>query len=233
MQDNIIYQKDVSTNSGDPSIIDWSSVSHNGTVVNGKIRGAALGEPLDVYIPVQPLSYGQFWIDFEIPNGSATMQYCLLNGSLAWSSPNNASWHTASTKQWQFAGIYKPYTGKVMIGSTDTVHVIVHIEPNSNEYAYLDKFIVNVDVPDRMETFNNVIISTTGTILPIKTPHYYTTAVRANKLQSNETGILELEVVERTPCKIKVNKVASDGTKTAIAAVADVTWQGFIKETLW
>ena len=226
LQDNIIYQKDVSDNS-------WSSVSHNGTIVSGKIRGTQKGKALDIYIPVQPLSYGQFWIDFEIPNGSATIQYCLLNGSLAWSLPSNASWHTASTKKWQFSGIYKPYTGKVMVGSTDTVHIMVHIEPDANEYAYLNKFVVNVDVPDRMESFNNVIISTSGTILPIKTPHYYTTAVRANTIQSNTAGILELEVVDRIPCKIKVNKVAADGTKTAVDAVADVTWQGFIRETLY
>lgn len=226
LQDNIIYQKDLSSNS-------WGSVSHNGTVVSGKIRGSEKGKALDVYIPVQPLSYGQFWIDFEIPNGAATIQYCLLNGSLAWTSPSNSGWHTASRAQWQFSGIYKPYTGKVMIGSTDTVHILVHIEPNSNEYAYLNKFIVNVDVPDRMETFSNVIISTSGTTLPIKTPHYYTTAVRANTIQSDTSGILELEVVDRIPCKIKVNKIASDGTKTAVAAVADVTWQGFIKETLY
>ena len=226
LQDNIIYQKDVSNNS-------WSSVNHNGTIVNGSIRGTQPGKALDVYIPVQPLSYGQFWIDFEIPNGSATIQYCLLNGSLAWSLPSNSSWHTASTKQWQFSGIYKPYTGKVMVGSTDTVHIMVHIEPDANEYACLNKFIVNVDVPDRMETFDNVIISTSGTVLPIKTPHYYTSAVRANTIQSNTAGILELEVVDRIPCKIKVNKVDADGTKTAVDAVADVTWQGFIRETLY
>lgn len=226
LQDNIIYQKDVSNNS-------WSSVNHNGTIVNGSIRGTQPGKALDVYIPVQPLSYGQFWIDFEIPNGSATIQYCLLNGSLAWSLPSNSSWHTASAKQWQFSGIYKPYTGKVMVGSTDTVHIMVHIEPDANEYACLNKFIVNVDVPDRMETFDNVIISTSGTVLPIKTPHYYTSAVRANTIQSNTAGILELEVVDRIPCKIKVNKVDADGTKTAVDAVADVTWQGFIRETLY
>lgn len=226
LQDNIIYKHDCSAN-------NWSGVTHNGVIVGNTIQSSAIGAPIDIYIPIQPLSFGQFWINHEILNASATIKYCLYNGALAWTKPTNKMWALATNKMWQFSGIYKPYTGKVMINSTDTAHIIMHIEPDAGKKAILKKFIVNVDVPDRTESFTNLVVPTTGVVLPIVTPNYYTTAVHVGTLQSSTAGNLELEVMTKIPCKIRVNKVSADGTKTPVSAVADVTWQGFIKDTLW
>lgn len=133
---------------------------------------------------------------------------------------------------WQFKGLYKPYTGKVIIKGTDSLHIRVNSVPNKDEKSTISKLVAVIDVPDRMENFDNINIPKEGLVLPIKTPNYWTTAVRVNAIQSVVEGNYDFEIVDRVPCKIRFYRIENDAgfTRTPIAVSADITWQGFQRE---
>lgn len=132
--------------------------------------------------------------------------------------------------------IYKPYSTKVYVSAGDIIKV--HFEAYDNGLrTVLKKLIGVIDVPDRQEHFENISISQYGTELPIITPHYHTTAVAIDSISvSDEEKVAYFEEHTKTnPCVVKIYKVSiKDGAlvKEYIDCVADITWQGFIKETI-
>lgn len=135
---------------------------------------------------------------------------------------------------WRFEGMWKPYTGKVVIRSGDSLHIEVHSEPDEGTTAEIDSLRVIIDVPDRLENFDDITVPADGLTLPIKTPSYFTTAVSIRSISSDLEGEYELEVLNRTPCVIRFVRIENDayGTRTPVEVVADITWQGYQRELI-
>ena len=105
---------------------------------------------------------------------------------------------------------------------------------NVTEETLLKSLTAIIDVPDREEHFENITVPASGLELPIVTPDYYTTAVKVDAMQTSVPGGVELEIISRTPCIIRFNKLTKGAsiTRTPIQVVADVTWQGFENEVI-
>ena len=126
--------------------------------------------------------------------------------------------------------IYKPYTGKVLVRAGDTIQVRASAQENVAEETVIKAMKLFIDVPDREEHFENLTVPATGVMLAIKTPHYYTTAVRIDAVQDSTAGavIIRTAIISRNPCRIKL----LDINNNPVAGVVDVTWQGFEKELI-
>lgn len=226
LQNNVLWSVDLSAN-------DWSSVSHNGIKENGVIKARTKDDVLEINAQLQPMAYGNFWIEYEIA-GSATVQYCVGSNTNAWQTVDSVAWDNPNSQQWKFKGLYKPYTGKVLISSTDTTYIKIIAKSNTDVIPAVSKLKVYIDVPDRQENFENLSIPVTGLTLPIQTPYYYTTAVNVSAVQTNIKGEYELEIMNKTPCKIRFNRLIKGATikREPVAVVADIIWQGFQREVL-
>lgn len=225
LEDNVLWSKDLSED-------NWKYVNHNGEVVNGTLYNKD-GNNLELTAQFQPLAYGQFWIEYEI-NCSATVEYFVGSNAYAWHTPTTNAWKSPDTPAWLVEGIYKPYTGKVMLNSTDSVYLKIIAKPNQGQQVIINKLKVYVDVPDRVENFENLTIPEEGLTLPIKTPYYHTIAVKVNAIQTDNPNPIEMEYINKTPCRIRFNQINNDAgfTKTPVEVVADLTWQGFRKEVI-
>ena len=135
---------------------------------------------------------------------------------------------------WRFEGMFKQYTGKVVIRSGDSLHIAVDSSPDTGTTAEIKSLRVIIDVPDRLENFDDITVPADGLTLPIKTPNYYTTAVNVRSISSNLEGEYELEVMNRTPCVIRFVRIENDafGTRTPVEVTADITWQGYQRELI-
>lgn len=226
LQDNVLWSVDLSDN-------NWNNIGHNGQIVDGTLQAMSSSDSLIINATLQPMAYGNFWIEYDI-NCSATVQYCVGSNSNAWQSATQVAWTNADETKWKFSGLYKPYTGKVLINSTDITYIKIVANSDSDIIPTISRLKVYVDVPDRIENFENLVIPADGLTLPIKTPYYYTTAVSVRGVQSSY-GNVELEVMNKTPCKIRFNTLNNDAgfTKTPIDVVADITWQGFQREVIF
>ena len=100
----------------------------------------------------------------------------------------------------------------------------------TNDETLLKSLMAIIDVPDREEHFENITVPAEGMNLPVKTPHYYTTAVRIDAIQdyTGETSISRAVILSRNPCRIQILDINGN----AVEATVDVTWQGFIKEVI-
>lgn len=223
LEENVLWKENLADTK-------WSKVSHNGVVgTDGKLRGKKVDEPLVINLRFQPLSAGQMWLSHDITS-KAKIEYCVGSGSLAWGKNGGMfMWLKPTHTQWKFNALYKPYTGRVMVNATDSFHAIIEITPDKGKVAEIGKLMAYIDVPDSKEVFDNLRIPASGLTLPIKTPYYYTTAVRCDGVSTDVSGQIEMEIVSRTPCVIRFNKINNDAgfTKTPIDVYADITWQGF------
>ena len=223
LEENVLWKENLADTK-------WSKVSHNGVVgSDGKLRGKKVNEPLVINLRFQPLSAGQMWLSHDITS-KAKIEYCVGSGSLAWGKSGSMfMWLKPTHTQWKFNALYKPYTGRVMVNATDSFHAIIEITPDKGKVAEIGKLMAYIDVPDSKEVFDNLRIPASGLTLPIKTPYYYTTAVRCDGVSTDVSGQIEMEIVSRTPCVIRFNKINNDAgfTKTPIDVYADITWQGF------
>lgn len=226
LQDNVLWSVDLSDN-------NWNNIGHNGQIVDGTLQAMSSSDSLIINATLQPMAYGNFWIEYDI-NCSATVQYCVGSNSNAWQSAIQVAWTNADETKWKFSGLYKPYTGKVLINSTDITYIKIVANSDSDIIPTISRLKVYIDVPDRIENFENLVVPADGLTLPIKTPYYYTTAVSVRGVQSSY-GNVELEVMNKTPCKIRFNTLNNDAgfTKTPIDVVADITWQGFQREVIF
>ena len=228
IEENVLWTDDLAEN-------NWSKVTHNGIVKSdGSLEGYDIDKPLVISCRFQPLTGGQLWLQHNATT-KTEIKYCVGSGSLAWTgSEKDKYWKNEGKLQWSFNNMYKPYTGRVMVNSIDSFNFILTITPEKGQVATISSLKALIDVPDCSETFNNITIPVEGLNLPIKTPNYFTTAVRCNSLQTDIDGQYEMEVVSRTPCIIRFNKLNNDASfsKTPIEVTADITWQGFQKEVI-
>ncbi len=246
LEDNVLYKDDMSAN-------NWGPTVHNGLVQNdgsmvSKSNVAFWTSPdapfwtepeqefwqerysafSAYYQAVLPCS-GQMWLKYDI-TGPAKLEYRIVGKKAFWTSPDAPFWDGEA--DWAFwvddTVMYKPYTGKVMVKAGNQIQVKVSAPENVAELTRLKKVIIYVDVPDREEHFENINVPIEGLELPIKTPHYYTTAVRLDAVQGMENPVGRAIVVSKNPCVIKLVDYYNNPT----SAVVDVTWQGFVKEVL-
>ena len=217
LEENVLWKVDLAEN-------NWEKVEHDGVVENGVLKGKSINDELLVLSHLQPLAGGQLWLEYGL-NSPSTVKYCLGSGSLAWSKPQEMAWGEALNSYWRFSGIFKPYTGKIVINATDSLHLEVHSLPEADTRAEIAKLNAIIDVPDRVENFSNLLIPAEGLTLPIKTPYYYTTSVRINAIQS-VVSVANVKIITRNPCKIQI----IDAEGKPIEAVCDLTWQGFRRE---
>ena len=236
LEDNVLWQQDLSEDA-------WYNTSHNGVVTDDNtIAGTTINESLAVSAHLQPMAYGQLYLLYDL-NSPSTVKYCLGSGTLAWSGANNNAWYdhdktdeiTAPLNPfWRFQNLYKSYTGKVVIKSGDSLHIMVDSKPDEGTTAEIKSLRVIIDVPDRLENFDDITVPADGLTLPIKTPNYYTTAVNIRSISSDLEGEYELEVMNRTPCVIRFVRIENDafGTRTPVEVTADITWQGYQRELI-
>lgn len=180
--------------------------------------------PYDLYGEWESNVSGQMWIKSDITGPAAVYYRKVLNNSM-WSAEDAAEmWDVAETapmwKLGQGEELWKQYADRVLVDKNDVIQVWVHAINNSVEATVIKGLQVNVDVPDRNEHFEDLAISKTGTVLPIVTPHYKTTAVHLDAIQG---AAVDFRIVSRTPCIIKL----VDNAGNAVNGVADVSWQGY------
>lgn len=229
IEENVLWKHDLGADG-------WAGVEHDGIVGDdGILRGTAAGKPLIIKTALQPLAYGQFWLDYGINiSCKASIQYCIGSNANMWDTPETPMWDSPEEPMWTFEGIFKPYTGRVVMMSTESIHLSIEISPKEGEVAEMNKLVACIDVPDELESFQNLTVDTDGLTLPIKCPNYTTTAVHVDAVQTNVVGHIELEVLTVTPCRVRFVKVSNDASlsRVPIEVVADLTWQGFKKEII-
>lgn len=246
LEDNVLYKDDVAAEG-------WSHTKHNG-VVNGdgymvSASNVSAWTEADSQYWLEPetsywseryqefcFSYqtiapasGNFWLLYEI-EGPATIEYRKVGKDTYWKEPKTNFWQ--GTEAWggwvDTIEMFKPYTGKTQVNAGDTIQIFVKAPNNMLEASIIKKMVFVIDVPDREEHFENIKVPVEGLELPIKTPHYYTTAVRIDAVQSLGVDVYRAVVDSKNPCTIKL----VDSKNQPVTATVDVTWQGFIKELI-
>ena len=247
LEENVLYKVDITAD-------NWSQTVHDGVIrQDGQLHAlqnvyywqntnaqawtaptlAAWQERYSsfnfIYQALAPAS-GQFWLQYEI-DGPAAIEHRKVGDKPVWSIPEASAWEKPQYPAWlDDTTIYKPYTGKVLVRAGDTIQVRASAQENVAEETVIKTMDMFIDVPDREEHFENLNVPEDGVTLDIKTPHYYTTAVRIDAVQDSTAGavIIRTAIISRNPCRIKL----LDINNNPVAGVVDVTWQGFEKELI-
>lgn len=221
LEENVLYTKDFSEG-------NWSDVETDGYITSdGSIHSSSVAlyykEPTASFwqdkeayhweevfasfyvkaVFIAPAG-GNFWLQYDI-EGYSSLTYKIRNRD----------------------NIYKPYSTKVKVFAGDEIEIKFET-PETSDMTGLKSLKAIIDVPDQQEHFEDLLISKGGLELPIKTPNYYTTGVRIDSLQIVNGSAVFPQILSKNPCVIKI----IDSSGNAITTTADITWQGFIKETL-
>lgn len=219
LQENVLFDKDFGAS-------QFEEVKHNGTVLsdgyihalnaskmwhekgrrmwdspNTKMWGASF-QPYTAECSFTAPASGQFWLRTDI-SGPAIVYYRLDKPGEIW-------------KQW---------SDKVEIKGGDNIQIKIIAKNNSYQETLIKSLHAYVDVPDRQEHFENLLVPIEGLILPITTPHYETTAVHIDSVQGGSI-IRYPKILSRNPCKIAL----IDEKGNPVEGTVDVTWQGFMNE---
>jgi hypothetical protein len=149
------------------------------------------------------LAGGNFYFLYDI-TGPATIMYRIANKE---------------------DNLWKPYAAKFKVNAGDLIEVRFNSLAGKEE-TILRNLTAVIDVPDRMEHFENFVVPVGGATLPIATPNYYTTAVRIDSVALADGQPIYPRIESRNPCVIKL----VNNTGIAVSSVVDITWQGFEKE---
>ena len=151
---------------------------------------------------------GQLWLTTEIEGPAIVYYRQLLKGSTA-------------------EELWKQWSDKVLVQAGSTIQVKIVAKNSSIQETIVKSLHAYIDVPDRQEHFENLYVPAAGTELPITTPNYMTTAVRIDAVQGS--GVVRYpKILSRTPCRIAL--LNEDGQQ--VAGTVDITWQGFVNETV-
>lgn len=173
---------------------------------------------------------GQFWIDYEI-EGPAIVYYRKVGMGSFWNNnPNGYFWTGDNDAIWDDSNdMWKQWSDRLIVKAGEHLEIKIVALNNSSEKTIIKKLIAYIDVPDRTEHFENITVPVAGLSLPVNTPHYYTTSVRIDAVQSNASGIIMLpKIVSRNPCVIQL----LDTGGNAVSGTIDCTWQGYQKEEI-
>ena len=226
LEDNVLFKTDFSANG-------WSDVATNGSkLADGFIHSTPKNShwqtPGHYYWDKATsnfwgaLSYKDFYVEATITapaSGNFYVLYEIVNAA------------NILYKVVERDNIWKQYATKFKVNAGETISLRFEA-PTGTEETVLKKLVAIIDVPDREEHFENLSVPAEGIELPVVTPNYQTTAVKIDSISSNLSGTYQLDIVSRTPCKIRFWRVNNDAgwSRDPVAVVADITWQGFTKE---
>lgn len=151
---------------------------------------------------------GQLWLTTEIEGPAIVYYRQLLKGSTA-------------------EELWKQWSDKVLVQAGSTIQVKIVAKNSSIQETIVKSLHAYIDVPDRQEHFEDLYVPAAGTELPITTPNYMTTAVRIDAVQGSGV-VMYPKILSRTPCRIAL--LNEDGQQ--VAGTVDITWQGFVNETV-
>ena len=156
---------------------------------------------------VAPAS-GQLWLTTEIEGPAIVYYRQLLKGSTV-------------------EELWKQWSDKVLVQAGATIQIKIVAKNSSVQETIVKSLHTYIDVPDREEHFEDLYVPAAGIELPITTPNYMTTAVRIDAVQGSGV-VMYPKILSRTPCRIAL--LNEDGNQ--VAGTADITWQGFVNETV-
>lgn len=228
LEDNVLYKLDFSSN-------HWSNIQTSGSVmldgyIHSKQNSTHYIAPSNYYWDSPTanfwgsLMYQDFYVEATLTapaSGNFYVLYDIVNAA-------NILYKVIDRDN-----IYKQYSTKFKVNAGERISLRFEA-PSGSEETVLKKLIAVIDVPDREEHFEKLVIPAEGLELPIVTPNYQTTAVKIDSISSNLKGTYQLDIVSRTPCKIRFYRINNDAgwSRDPVAVTADVTWQGFEKEVL-
>lgn len=228
LEDNVLYKLDFSSN-------HWSNIQTSGSVmldgyIHSKQNGTHYIAPSNYYWDSPTanfwgsLMYKDFYVEATLTapaSGNFYVLYDIVNAA-------NILYKVIDRDN-----IYKQYSTKFKVNAGERISLRFEA-PSGSEETVLKKLIAVIDVPDREEHFEKLVIPAEGLELPIVTPNYQTTAVKIDSISSTLQGTYQLDIVSRTPCKIRFYRINNDAgwSRDPVAVTADVTWQGFEKEVL-
>ena len=228
LEDNVLYKLDFSSN-------HWSNIQTSGSVmldgyIHSKQNSTHYIAPSNYYWDSPTanfwgsLMYQDFYVEATLTapaSGNFYVLYDIVNAA-------NILYKVIDRDN-----IYKQYSTKFKVNAGERISLRFEA-PSGSEETVLKKLIAVIDVPDREEHFENIAVPAEGLELPIVTPNYQTTAVKIDSISSTLQGTYQLDIVSRTPCKIRFYRINNDAgwSRDPVAVTADVTWQGFEKEVL-
>ncbi len=185
--------------------------------------------PYEVRCSFTAPASGQFWLSTEI-EGPAIVYYRQLFTDAAWKSTDSAEpyWTSEADAYWnEDDALWIQWSDKVEVKAGSMIQIRIVAKNSSLEETIVKSLHAYIDVPDRQEHFEDLEVPASGVELPITTPNYETTAVHIDSVQSGSVTRFP-KILSRKPCKIAL--LDEDGNQ--IAGTVDVTWQGFVNETL-
>lgn len=246
LQENVLYDKDFKTSSS-------ADLPNNGVVLSDGYIHAINSEKMwhekgrkfwstaaakmwdssfQSYIAsgefIAPAS-GQFWLETDI-EGPAVVYYRIDLADAAWveSQENAPVWDSDETVVWDETNdLWKQWSDKVQVRAGAIIQIRIVAKNSSMQETIIKGLHAYIDVPDRQEHFEDLEVPATGLELPITTPNYYTTAVHIDSVQSGTVQRFP-KILSRTPCRIAL----LDASGKQVDGVVDITWQGFINETM-
>lgn len=247
LQENVLYDKDFGAN-------DFAEVTTTGTVLasdhciharneskmwhekgyrmwkqsDGSMWGASFVSYEARCHFTAPAS-GQFWLTTEI-EGPAIVYYRQILDGYYWkaNADEDAFWGDESEASWPEGGnLWIQWSDKVEVKAGSVIQIRIVAKNSSVQETIIKSLHAYIDVPDRQEHFEDLEVPAGGMELPITTPNYETTAVHIDSVQSGSVTRFP-KILSRNPCRIAL--VDEDGNQ--IAGTVDITWQGFVNETL-
>lgn len=167
--------------------------------------GVEIYKDFELTASVTALAAGNFFFTYDIV-GSANIVYRVANKS---------------------DNLWKPYAAKFKVDAGDVIEIKFTSLAGAEE-TVLRSLVAVIDVPDRQEHFEDLVVPVGGLELPIVTPNYHTTAVRIDSIALLDGEPIYARIESKNPCVIKlVNNMGE-----AVSSTVDVTWQGFTKEIM-
>ena len=243
LEENVLWHKDFSENEWKDCDVTGYRDNHNyirskNTSMHWKgeetFKWSCRNEPmwkantLPYYIQstfTAPAS-GSFYLKYDIEH-PAIVYYMISkkynfykdDESTFWQHDNEAFWNTKDD-------IFVQYSDRVEVKAGDVITVRVEALNSATEETTVKSLDAYIDVPDRTEHFNHLEIPAEGLELPITTPNYETIGCRLDAIEDSKA--IMVKFISRTPCKVQL--IDKDGNPCS--GIADISWQGFIKELL-
>ena len=177
---------------------------------------------------------GQFWLTVDI-EGPSIVYYRTSLADIFWDAAKDtvAFWGNEDSAVWNSTvgsgggDLWKQWSDKVLVKAGANIQIRIVAENSSLEETVIKSLHAYIDVPDREEHFEDLSVPASGIELPIVTPNYMTTAVRIDAVQGSAL-VRYPKILSRTPCRIAL--LNEDGNQ--VAGIVDITWQGFVNETV-
>jgi hypothetical protein len=223
LEDNVLYKVNFADD-------DWANVETNGNLlsdgyIHARQDGAFWKTPESPFWgnPDDAFWGGASYLAFEL-TASVT---ALAAGNFFFIydivGPANIMYRMASKED----NLWKPYATKFKVDAGDVIEIKFTSLAGAEE-TVLRSLIAVIDVPDRTEHFENLVVPVGGVELPIVTPNYHTTAVRIDSMALLGSEPIYARIESKNPCIIKL----VNSTGQVVSSTVDVTWQGFTKEIL-